>query len=121
MGQPAKRKRKPKHRGNAAGMIETRARTGRKPTDAERKRDVKAGSAARRIERMNRPPTWRAAVTKAGLAAVVFALAVTLLFRRPLVGALALGAFTFLIYVPLSYYTDTLVYKRRSRRPQRQP
>ena len=31
-----KRKRQTKHRGNAAGVIETRGRTGRKPTAAEK-------------------------------------------------------------------------------------
>jgi hypothetical protein len=31
-----KRKRRTKHRGNAAGSIEVRGRTGRKPTDDER-------------------------------------------------------------------------------------
>ena len=31
-----KRKRRTKHRGNAAGMVETRGRTGRKPGPAER-------------------------------------------------------------------------------------
>ena len=112
MAQPTKRKRKTKHRGNAAGMIETRGRTGRKPTEAERKRDVKLDAAARRTARMNRPPTWRSAVNKAAIAAVFFAVLVTLLFRRPLSGAILLATFTFLIYVPLSYYTDAFIYKR---------
>ena len=32
-----KRKRRTKHRGNAAGSVEARGRTGRKPTDQERR------------------------------------------------------------------------------------
>jgi hypothetical protein len=116
MAQPTKRKRKTKHRGNAAGMIETRGRTGRKLTEAETKRDGKADAAARRLERMNRPPSWRSAATKAAIAAVVFAVAVTLLFKRPLAGALVLAVFTFVIYVPLSYYTDAFLYKRNQSR-----
>ena len=36
MAQQTKRKRRTKHRGNAAGMVETRGRTGRKLTDGER-------------------------------------------------------------------------------------
>lgn len=119
MAQPTKRKRRTKHRGNAAGMIETRGRTGRKPTEGERKRDAKADAAARRMERMNRPPTWRAAATKAAIAAVVFALAVTLLFGRPLAGALLLAVFTFAIYVPLSYVTDSFLFKRHQSRTSR--
>ena len=31
-----RRKRQTKHRGNAAGMVESRGRTGRKPTPAEK-------------------------------------------------------------------------------------
>jgi len=31
-----KRKRQTKHRGNAAGVVESRGRTGRKPTKAEK-------------------------------------------------------------------------------------
>ena len=40
-----KRKRQTKHRGNAAGVVEARGRTGRKPTAAEK--GGKAGDAAR--------------------------------------------------------------------------
>ncbi len=119
MAQPTKRKRKTKHRGNAAGMIESRGRTGRKPTEGERKRDVKADAAARRADRMNRPPTWRSAATKAGIAAVVFAVAVTLLFGRPLSAAVVLAVFTFVIYVPLSYFTDAFLFKRHQARKTR--
>lgn len=108
-----KRKRRPtKHRGNAAGMIESRGRTGRKPTETERKAAGKQDAAARRAERLNREPTWRSAVNKAAIAAAVFAVAVTLLFQRPIISSIVLALFTFLIYVPLSYYTDALIYKR---------
>ena len=112
-----KRKRRPtKHRGNAAGMIETRGRTGRKPTEAERKASSKQDAAARRAERLDRPPTWRGAVIKAALAALIFAVAVTLLFQRPILGSIGLALFTFVVYVPLSYYTDAFIYKRAQAR-----
>ena len=112
-----KRKRRPsKHRGNAAGMIEARGRTGRKPTEAERKTAGKQDAAARRAERLDRPPTWRGAVTKAAIAAAVFAVAVTLLFQRPILASISLALFTFVIYIPLSYYTDALIYKRAQSR-----
>ena len=115
MAQPTKRKRKTKHRGNAAGMIETRGRTG-KPPEAERKRGAKASAGSRRMERVNRPPSWRSAVTKAAIAAVFFAVAVTVAFKRPIGAAIALAVFTFLIYVPLSYYTDAFLFKRHRAR-----
>ena len=118
MAQTTKRKRKTKHRGNAAGMVETRGRTS-KQSGPPSKGSVKADAATRRLERVNRPPSWRGAVTKAAIAAVVFAVAVTLLFHRPIAAAVALAAFTFVIYVPLSYYTDAFLFKRQKSRGKR--
>jgi len=124
MPQQTRRKRRTKHRGNAAGMVETRGRTGRKLTDAERgpsgKGSVRMTSQQRRDLRLSTPPSWRSAVTKAGIAAVLFALAVTLLFGQPIVGAIGLALFTFLLYVPLSYYTDHFVYRRHLKRKAQQ-
>ncbi len=123
MPQQTRRKRRTKHRGNAAGMVEARGRTGRKLTDAERgpggKGSVRMTSQQRRELRLSTPPTWRSAITKAGIAALLFAVAVTLLFGQPILGAIGLAIFTFLLYVPLSYYTDRLVYRRHQKRMAR--
>jgi hypothetical protein len=117
MAQQTKRKRRTKHRGNAAGMVEARGRTGRKLTDGERGGgSVKMTAQQRRELRMSQPPTWRSAITKAGIAALLFAVAVTVLFGQPILGAIGLAIFTFLLYVPLSYYTDRLVYRRHQKR-----
>jgi Flp pilus assembly protein TadB len=120
MPQQTRRKRRTKHRGNAAGMVETRGRTGRKLTDGDRgpsgKGSVKLTSQERRDLRLNTPPSWRSAIIKAGIAALLFAVAVTVLFGQPIVGAIGLALFTFLLYVPLSYYTDRLVYRRHQKR-----
>jgi hypothetical protein len=64
-----KKKRRSKHRGNAAGVIEARGRTGRKPTVEERKASGRELAAERRRERMMRPPSWKSAATRAALAA----------------------------------------------------
>ena len=68
-----RRRRRTKHRGNAAGVVEARGRTGRKPTAAE-KGSPSAQSARtkqqRREERYDRPPTWRGAFYRALFAAV---------------------------------------------------
>ena len=110
-----KKKRRSKHRGNAAGMIEARGRTGRKPTPAELKATEKELAAQARRERMMRPPTWRSAAQRAALAAVVFGvLLVTLLDTDP-VRAIPLTLFVFLFYVPLGYYTDQFVYNRKQK------
>ncbi len=108
-----KKKRRSKHRGNAAGMIEARGRTGRKPTVEERKASEKEAAAQQRRERFMRAPTWKSAAQRAALAAIVFGLLLILLFDTEPVRAIPLTAFVFLFYVPLGYYTDQLVYRRR--------
>ena len=108
-----KKKRRSKHRGNAAGVIESRGRTGRPPSAAERKLSEKELAAQRRRERMLREPTWKSATTRAGLAAVVFGVLLVLAFETPIAQAVPLTAMVFLFYIPLGYFTDQFIYKRR--------
>ena len=103
-----RKKRQTKHRGNAAGMVETRGRTGRKPGPA----DKKAGARAR-MDRFSRPPTIRSAVQRSAIAAVVFVAAMILIVKQTVAASIALGGFVLLFYVPLSYYTDLFFYRRR--------
>ncbi len=111
-----KRKRRPsKHRGNAAGMIEARGRTGRKPTVEERKVSDRELAAERRRQRMMRPPSWKTAAPRAALAAIAFGLMAVFLLNQSIAQAVVLTFFVFLFYVPLGYYTDMLLYKRRMR------
>ena len=110
-----KKKRRSKHRGNAAGVIEARGRTGRKPTAEERKLSEKEAARAARRERLNRPPTWRSAAQRAGIAAVVFGVMLVLLFDTPIERAVPLTCFVLLFYIPLGYYTDQFVYNRRQK------
>ena len=71
-----KRKRQTKHRGNAAGVVESRGRTGRKPTAAEKsgKADAAARGKEKRLDKRDRPPTWRGAFFQAMFAAVLMLL-----------------------------------------------
>ena len=111
-----KRKRKTKHRGNAAGIVETRGRTGRKATPAERK------SQARR-ERMNRfskPPTWRGAFQRAVVLVVVFVLVISVALGQNPAAAITLGAIMLVLYVPMGYYTDLYFYRRQKARNETQ-
>jgi hypothetical protein len=110
-----KKKRRSKHRGNAAGIIEARGRTGRKPTAEEIKKSEKDAAAAARRDRMTKPPTWRSAAQRAALAAVVFGVMLVLLFKSPVQKAIPLTAFVFVFYVPLGYYTDHFVYNRKQK------
>ncbi len=118
MAQTRKRRRT-KHRGNAAGMVESRGRTGRPPAAGEKRGSVKEDAAARRRNRMEQPPTWRSAFNRAVIATVFFAALVVLLFGRPIGEAVLLAAFMLLLYVPLTYYTDLWLHRRwvRKHRP----
>jgi hypothetical protein len=114
-----KRKRRTKHRGNAAGSVEARGRTGRKPTDQERR---KGSTASLREERRFQEPTWAGAATRAGLASVML----LVLFVSGIAGqsqsiatAIALSFAAFLIYVPLGYKVDRIFWERRMRKAGR--
>lgn len=111
MAQTRKRRRS-KHRGNAAGMVEARGRTGRKPTETERK------SAGGRQDRFTRPPTWQSAFNRALLAAGIFGVLTVLFFDFSILQALPLIAFMLVVYVPLGYYTDLWIYNRRQKKLQ---
>jgi drug/metabolite transporter (DMT)-like permease len=108
-----KKKRRSKHRGNAAGMIEARGRTGRPPTAGERKASERETAAQRRRDRMMREPSWKAAAQRAALAAIVFGVLLAFAFKTPVVQAISLTAFVFLFYIPLGFYTDQFIYRRR--------
>ena len=114
-----KRKRRSKHRGTAAGTIEARGRTGRKPTEQERR---KGDRESRVEERRYQQPTLNSAATRAGLAAVLL----LVLFQVGLAGqkqsivtSLALALLAFLIYVPLGYKVDRILWERRMRKAGR--
>jgi hypothetical protein len=111
-----KRKRRSKHRGNAAGTIEARGRTGRPPTAEERK---KASREELRERRLSRPPTWKSAFMKAALMAVLlFVLTRVGLFGSsvPVMNSITLALFAMVIYTPLAYATDRFVYTRAQKR-----
>jgi hypothetical protein len=115
-----KRKRRSKHRGNAAGQIETRGRTGRRPTEEELR---KSSRETARDRRMNKPPTWNSAFLKAGLmAALLFVFTRIGLFgdEVPISQSIVLSVFALLLYTPLAYVTDRWVYQRAQRRKQQQ-
>jgi hypothetical protein len=112
-----KRKRRRKHRGTPAGTIDRAGRTGRPQTRQEAKQIARQ----RREERLNKPPTWKSAVNRAAIAALVFAVLLMLLFGRGVAQAAALGALMFLLYIPLGYGTDLMIYRFRQRRKQSPP
>jgi hypothetical protein len=113
-----KRKRRTKHRGNAAGAIEARGRTGRKPTAEEQK---KAARATARDRRLAKPPSWNSAALKAvAMAGVLFVLTqLNVLGKDTSISqGLFLALFAMVLYTPLAYITDRAVYNRMLKKRQ---
>jgi len=108
-----KRKRRTKHRGNAAGVVENRGRTSRPPSPEARKQQRKDQARSQRNARFDRPPSWKAAANRAAITTLLFIVVIVAILRQPLPQAIALGAFMLLLYIPFGYYTDSFFYKRR--------
>lgn len=113
-----KKKRRRKHRGTQAGTIERPGRTGR-PSGSRPARPADKAEAARqrRQERMDREPTWRSSLNRAAFAAAILTIFVAVTSKSLLQGAV-LGVVALIIYVPMSYYTDRALWRRRQRRKQ---
>jgi hypothetical protein len=123
MPRTSKTRRSTKHRGNAAGIIEARGRTGRKPTPAEKGGSGRGtgqrggkGSSGPRPKRYEQPPTWKSAAVRAVLAAAVVYLVSALLLKRPVKDNIILFPIVLVLYAPLIYYTDLWMYKRHVRK-----
>jgi hypothetical protein len=106
-----KRRRRTKHKGNAAGVVEVRGRTGRRPADTERK----PAKGAARPHRLDKPPTWTGVAQRTALIVAIFVVIIAVVTRKPILPLVALAVFMFAIYVPLGYYTDGWMYRRRQR------
>ena len=111
-----RKKRSRKHRGTAAGTIEKAAHN-----RSTRQASAKPSPAAAREARMMRPPTWRSAANKAGIAAIVFGVLLLVLFKRPPIEAVLWTVLVFFFYMPLGYWTDRAVYNRRLRSKAKKP
>ena len=112
-----KKKRQTKHRGNAAGQVEARGRTGRRPGAGERK----PTSRELRAARLDQPPTWRSALNRALIAAALFLVLLLFFFRRQQLGPkIGIAVVMLAIYVPMGYYTDLFIYRRRQARRLRE-
>jgi hypothetical protein len=104
-----KRKRRTKHRGNAAGVVEVRGRTGKQVNPSP---GAKGRGGAVRTDRLDRPPTWRSAANRSAIATVLFVLVISLL-QKNVAAAIAIGLVMFFVYTALGFYTDKWIYERR--------
>jgi hypothetical protein len=107
-----KKKRRRKQRGTQGGRIDTNTRS-RPRSRAEAK--ARARTKRKPAARIDSPPTWRSSITRGLVAAVIFAVLLLLIFKRPLGVALALGAFMLAFYVPAGYFIDMTMWRRRER------
>jgi hypothetical protein len=113
-----KRKRRTKHRGTAAGAIQTRGRTGRPATPEEKKKTARMTARERRL---NTPPTWKGSFTRATMAAAIMFIFV--LITQPkgsnrLAAALIFALLAMAIYIPAGYYMELILYRRRQRKKE---
>lgn len=102
----SKKRRRTKHRGNAAGMVETRGRSAGGRNGA-------SSTGPARGPKVPQPPSWQKAATKALIPVVI--LAPVLFFTNKDASPLAiipLVAIAYIVYIPLSYYSDRFVYNR---------
>ncbi|MEK6276918.1 MAG: hypothetical protein AABM29_02755 [Actinomycetota bacterium] len=113
MAQTKKRRRR-KHRGTQGGSID-RKRTARPRS----RQEAKARARARPGARFERPPTWRSATNRGIVAAGLFVVLLLLAFRRPVAQALAFGVFMLAFYIPMGYFIDSMIWRRRQRSKMR--
>jgi hypothetical protein len=104
-------KRRTKHRGNAAGMIESRGATGGRPGGSSQKNGGKPRGGGRVDQRL-REPTWRSAFIRALIAAGIFVAVMLALKGNPVSVALT-GVILLGLYTPFGFYTDRFFYRRR--------
>lgn len=108
-----RKKRRRKHRGTQGGRVDPNRRQGRPRNREEAKARARAGR--KNPAKVDAPPTWRGAVTRGAVAAVIFTVLLVLIFKRPPGAALGLGALMLVFYIPAGYYIDTMLWRRRER------
>src|SRR5579871_1030383 len=123
MARQTRNRRSSKHRGNAAGMIETRGRTGRKPTASEKRSSSAGGrpggsrTTQARRNRYDKPPTWKGSAIRGGIAAaLVYAVIAVLNKHASAVSELLLTPIVLAVYIPMIHYTDSYMYRRQQRK-----
>src|SRR5690242_18655104 len=113
-----KRKRRTKHRGNAAGVVTARGRTTPPPKGSEKKSLDRQKAREKRAARYDKPPSWGSAAQRAVITCVIL-FAALMIIPGPKHNVLAVGALTlvaFIFYLPMGYMIDNQLYRRRQKR-----
>jgi hypothetical protein len=74
----------------------------------------------RREQRLNRPPTWRSAIQKGGIAAAALFGLVVIAFKASITAGIPLALLAAAIYIPAFFATDSFLYRARMRRRERE-
>lgn len=114
MAQAGKKRRR-KHRGTQGGRIDSRRRAARPQSRAEAQQRARSRVNSKKGSRVDNPPTWRSAISRGAVAALIFTALLLLIFGRSVGAAIGLGAFMLVIYIPAGYYIDTMMWRRRER------
>jgi hypothetical protein len=120
MAQTRKRRRR-KHRGTKSGRIDTRGPRGRPRSREEARARAKAKrrpAKGRPVDRRDIAPTWGGAFKRGLIGAGIFFLLFWLAFGRPVGAAAVLSLVMLGMYVPMGYYIDRFMYRRRVRQLQ---
>ncbi len=108
-----KKKRQRKRRGTQGGSIDTRRRAARPRSREEAK--ARARSGRKPAAKQDLPPTWRGSISRGFVAALIFAVLLFVIFKRPIGVSLALAAFMLAFYIPAGYFIDMTLWRRRER------
>jgi hypothetical protein len=108
-----KKKRRKKHKGTQGGRIDSSRRRAKPRTRAEAKSQARARRSP--SGKVDNPPTWRSAILRGLVAAVLFTVLIVVIFKRSAGSALALGGFMLIFYVPAGYYIDMMMWRKRER------
>jgi Flp pilus assembly protein TadB len=113
-----KKKRRHKHRGTQAGTIERAGRTGRPSGSRTLSRsEQQAAARQKRQNKFDQEPTWRGSINRAAFAAVILAIFISVVQKNVPAG-IVLGIVAMVFYIPMSYYTDRALWRRRQRQKQ---
>jgi hypothetical protein len=107
------KKRRRKRRGTQGGRVDPNPRRSRPRSREEAK--AQARSRRKPTVKEDLPPTWRNSLLRGLFAAVVFAVLLIVIFKKPAGGSLIFGGFMLAFYVPAGYYIDTVLWRRRER------
>jgi len=115
-----KKKRRRKHRGTQGGRIDRRPARGRARSRAEAQSRARNRSKKNPGPRTPGPASWSSAFKKGGVAAVLFAVLLTVFGQNPVV-SIGVGLLMMGFYVPLAFLMDRFFYQRHlSKEAQKQ-